>query len=177
MSLRGHRIGLASHVSLERFLVVSVDSRCFAVPADLVHGLLTLEESQSVNLLTVQGREYPFLNFTGRLGLSRIDDGPDTRMVLLEQADIRGCIRVDQVQGLIEVERTQMLALPPQFRGDERNWYAGLILFGEGVALGLSSRWLMSEAIEIGRELPALGQGPAHFAQAASTRIMKRTAC
>lgn len=175
MSLRGHRIGLTAHVSIERYLIVTVDSRLFAVPADLVHGLLTLEERESLNLLTVQGREYPFLDLAGRLGLSRVGDGLDTRMVLLAQADIRGCIRVDRVQGLMEVERTHVLALPSQFRGDERNWYAGLILFGEGVALGLSSRWLMSEAIEACHALSV--QGQPQFVQAGSHENMKGKAC
>jgi len=177
MSLRNHRSRLAAHVPIERYLVVGVDSRLFAVPAELVHGLLTLEESESVRVLAVQGQEYPFLDLAGRLELARVCDGPDTRIVLLAQADIRGWIRVDQVHGLMEVERTQVVALPPQFRGDERNWYVGFILVGEGVALGLSSMWLMGEAVGARRRLSAQEQCHPQLVQAGSAETVKGMTC
>ncbi len=148
MSLRGHRIGSAAHVPIERFLIVGIDAQQFALSAELVQGLLTMEESGPVSTLTVQGLEYPALDLGGRLGLAQAGDGPETRTVLLAQAGIRVCIRVDQVHGLVEIERTRMLPLPPQFRSEERNWYVGLILYGEGVAVGLHSRWLLSGAMQ-----------------------------
>lgn len=148
MSLRGHRIGSAAHVPIERFLIVGIDAQQFALSAELVQGLLTMEESGPVSTLTVQGLEYPALDLGGRLGLAQAGDGPETRTVLLAQAGIRVCIRVDQVHGLVEIERTRMLPLPPQFRSEERNWYVGLILYGEGVAVGLHSRWLLSGATQ-----------------------------
>ena len=148
MSLRGQRIGSAAHVPIERFLIVGIDTRQFALSAELVQGLLTMEESGSVSTLTVQGLEYPALDLGDRLGLAQAGDGPETRMVLLAQEGIRTCIRVDQVHGLVEVERTRVLPLPRQFRSEERNWYVGLILCGEGVAVGLHSMWLLSGAME-----------------------------
>lgn len=107
-----------------------------------------MEESGLVSTLTVQGQEYPFLDLGDRLGLAQAGDGPETRMVLLAQAGIRACIRVDQVHGLIELERTRILPLPHQFRSEERNWYVGLILCGEGVAVGLHTRWLLNGAMQ-----------------------------
>lgn len=148
MSLRGHRIGSAAHVPIERFLIVGIDTRQFALSAELVQGLLTMEESGLVSTLTVQGQEYPFLDLGDRLGLAQAGNGPETRMVLLAQAGIRACIRVDQVHGLIELERTRILPLPHQFRSEERNWYVGLILCGEGVAVGLHTRWLLNGAMQ-----------------------------
>lgn len=177
MSLRGRLAGSAVHVPTERYLIVSLDSRLFAVSADVVHGLLTMEESESASVLAVQGEEYPFMDLAGLLGLAHMNDGPETRMVLLAQAGIRGCIRVDLVQGLMEVERGQVLALPSQFRSDERNWYVGLILFGQDVAVGLSPMWLMSEAIEARRVLAAQGQRQSQFVQVGSNPILKRPAC
>ncbi|NOS77343.1 MAG: chemotaxis protein CheW [Nitrospira sp.] len=150
MSLRGHRIGSAPHVPIERFLIIGIDSQQFALSADLVQGLLTMEEGGFVNTLMVQGLEYPSLDLRDRLGLAQVGDGPETRMVLLAQAGIRACIRVDQIHGLVEVERTSVLPLPRQFRSEERNWYVGLILYGEGVAVGLHSMWLLS----LNRRLP-----------------------
>ena len=148
MSLRSHRIGSAGHLLLERFLIVGIDRQQFALSAEVVQGLLTMEESGSVSTLTVQGQEYPALDLGGQLGLAQAGDGPETRIVLLAQAGIRACIRVDQIHGLVEVERTRVLPLPRQFRSEERNWYLGLILYGDGVAVGLRSGWLLSGAMQ-----------------------------
>ncbi len=177
MSLRGHRIGSAAHVPIERFLIVGIDSQQFALSADLVQGLLTMEESGSVNALTVQGQEYSFLDLGDRLGLAQAGDGPETRMVLLAQAGIRACIRVDQVHGLVEVERTRVVPLPRQFRSEERNWYMGLILFGNGVAVGLNSRWLLSGARQESRGVTAQGHPMPLSLCAPSDRMGKGLAC
>ncbi|MDO9117981.1 MAG: chemotaxis protein CheW [Nitrospira sp.] len=148
MSLRGHRIGTAAQVPSERFLIVGIGRQQFALSAELVQGLLTMEERGSVSTLTVQGQEYPSLDLGDQLGLAQAGDGPETRMVLLAQAGIRAHIRVDRVHGLVEIERTRVLPLPRQFRSEERNWYVGLILYGNGVAVGLHSGWLLSGGMQ-----------------------------
>ena len=153
MSLRGHRQGGAAQVHTERYLIVDMAGQQFALAADVVQGLLTLDESGSTETLTVQGEVYPPLGLAGRLGLAQAGDGLETRMVLVAQSGIRGCIRVDQVHGLVEVEPAQVLPLPGQFRGDERNWYVGLILVGETVAVGLRSGWLIGGGLPGSRRL------------------------
>jgi hypothetical protein len=77
MSLRGHRIGLTAYVPIERFLIVGIDSQQFALSAELVQGLLTMEESGTVSILTVQGQEYPSLDLVDQLGLAQAGDGPE----------------------------------------------------------------------------------------------------
>lgn len=177
MSLRGHRIGLAAHVPIERFLIVGRDSQQFALSAELVQGLLTMEESGTVSTLTVQGQEYPFLDFGKQLGLAQAGDGPETRMVLLAQAGVRTYIRVDQVHGLVEVERTRILPLPRQFRSEERSWYVGLILYGEGVAIALHSGWLLSGARQEYGELLNQSQRLPLRLSDTSYRVGKGLAC
>ena len=177
MSLRGHRIGSAAHVPVERFLIVGIDTRQFALSAELVQGLLTMEERGSVSTLTVQGQEYSPLDLGGRLGLAQAGDGPETRMVLLAQAGSYACIKVDQVHGLIEVDRTRVLPLPRQFRSEERNWYVGLILYGEGLAVGLHSRWLLSGAMEGHRGLLNQEQRLPLRLSDTSDRMRKGIAC
>ena len=146
MSLRGHRIGAAAQVPIERFLIVGVGAQLFALSAELVQELLTLDESGSSSTLTVQGQEYPPVSLVERFGLASSDNTTETRSVLLAQAGMRACIRVDQVHGLVDVERTRVLPLPRQFRSHERNWYFGILLFGNGVAVGLNSMWLLNGA-------------------------------
>lgn len=177
MSLRGHRIGSAAHVPIERFLIVGIDTQQFALSAELVQGLLAMEESGSVSTLTVQGLEYPALDLGGWLGLPQAGDGPETRMVLLAQEGIRACLRVDQVHGLVEVERTRALPLPRQFRSEERNWYVDLILYGEGVAVGLHSMWLLSGAMERHRGLLNQEQRLPLRLSDTSDRMRKGLAC
>lgn len=177
MSLRGHRIGSALQVPIERFLIVGMDTQQFALSAELVQGLLTLEESGSAGALMVQGQEYPVLDLADRLGLARAGDGPETRRVLLAQAGIRACIRVDRVYGLVEVERTRVLPLPRQFRSEERNWYVGLILYGEGVAVALHSMWLLSGVLQGNGGLTAQGQRLPLRLSDMSDRMRKGIAC
>lgn len=153
MSLRGHRVESAALAPIERFLIVEIDARQFALSANIVHGLLTIEERGSVDQLIVQGQEYASLDLGGRLGLAYVADGPETRIVLLAQSGIRACVRVDQVHGLVEVERPRMVPLPRQFSGEERNWYVGLVLHEDGVAIGLHTRWLLSGVTQSDGEL------------------------
>lgn len=177
MSLRGHRVGAAAHVPTERYLIVRVGSQWLALSAELVQGLLTLEESDSASVLTMQGYEYPPVAIVGRLGLTEGGDGPETRIVLLAQLNVRACFRVDQVHGLIEVERAAVLALPRQFRGDERNWYVGLIVFNEGVALGLSAVWLLAEAMQGSRGETVHGQRLPQLTHAVADTMGKEISC
>ena len=177
MSLRGHRQGSAAHVPTERYLIVSVAAQRFALSSDLIQGLLTLEESRSVGILTVQGHDYPPLNLAGRLGLADAFDGPETHFVLVARAGIRACIRVEQVHGLVEVERDRVLPLPGQFRSDERNWYIGLILFEEGVAVGLNPAWLIGGAMQGGRGLVDQEERPLQLVHVLSEGMGRGLAC
>ncbi len=177
MSLRGHRIGSATHLPIERFLIVGIDRQQFALSAELVQGLLTLEESGTASTLTVQGQEYPSLDLGDQLGLAQGGDGSETRMVLLAQAGIRAYIRVDQVHGLVEIDRTRILPLPRQFRSEERNWYVGFILYGAGVAVGLHSGWLLSGAMQGGGGLLNQSQRLPLRLSGTSDRIEKGLAC
>jgi chemotaxis signal transduction protein len=177
MSLRGHRRGSETHVPTERYLIVRVAAQRFALSADLIQGLLTLEESRSMGILTVQGHDYPSLDLAGRLGLAEAGDGSETRFVLASRAGARACIRVEQVYGLLEVERARVLPLPGQFRGEERNWYIGLILLEEGVAVGLNSAWLIGGEMQGEQGLMAQEEQPPQLAHVVSEGIGRGLAC
>lgn len=177
MSLRSHRQGSAAHVPIERYLIVSLNAQRFALSAELIQGLLTSEEGRSAGVLTVQGFEYPPLNLAGRLGLAEAGEGPDVRFLLVARAGIRACIRVDQVHGLIEVERSRVLPLPGQFRSEERNWYVGLILLEEEVAIGLNSVWLIGEAMQGVRGVLAREDHALKFSPVVSDGVRGGLAC
>ncbi len=179
MSLRGHNRGegAAAHVPTERYLIVSIDGQRFALSADLIQGLLTPEESRSGETFAVQGRDYAPLNLAARLGLAEAGDGPESRMVLVARAGIRACIRVAQVHGLVEFDRTRVLPLPCQFRGDERTWYSGLILFEDSVAVGLHADWLIEGVAQAQGALTGRVQRPPQLAHIGFDGIKKGLTC
>lgn len=145
MSLRGRHAGAISSAPTARFLVVTMGGTHFALHADRVQGLLTVEEAGSAGPLTVQGVAYAGMDLAKRLQLPADPDGPQTRVVLFSIGTARGHIRVAQVHGLKELEQFQVRPVPRHFQGDERTWYQGMLLFEEGVALVLNSAWLLQE--------------------------------
>lgn len=144
MSLRGRQAGARSRVSMERYLVVTIGGMQVALSADAVEGLLTIAESGSDGNLAVQGHVYVPMDLASRLGLERDRDSPDTRVVLLAQGPVRASVRVAAVHGLVECERRQILPLPHQFRGAEREWYVGLLPLSVGMSVVLQTMWLLS---------------------------------
>lgn len=146
MSLRGMRAGSISLAPMSRFLVVTMGGLSLAFYADSVQGLLTGEEAGTTRSVTVQGVVYETVDLADRLALSSDKDGPDGRTVLLSHGGLRGSIRVAQVHGLMEVEQSQVLPLPRQFQGEEQDWYRGVILLKEGIALILNTAWVLQGA-------------------------------
>lgn len=129
--------------SSARFLIVTVGGRYLALDAECVVGLLMLEEAGNVDDPTIHGVVYRAISLTDRLGLSNDRSGPHTRIVLLSDRDARGNIRVAAVLGRLELQPSQVLPLPMQFRGPERHWYRGMILYENRVAFVLDTTWLL----------------------------------
>lgn len=145
MSLRGQHSGGRTKLLADtsRFLIVAVGSIPMALHADSVQGLLTLEETGSDRSPVVHGQAYPAISLVARIGVLPDEDGAETRVVLLSAGNARGSLRVAQVHGLEEVGRSRVLSLPPQFRCEEREWYRGILLLEEGIALILNLAWLI----------------------------------
>ena len=144
MGLRGHNAKTRPLAETTRFLIVTIGTTPFALHADAVRGLLTVEEAGTTVSPVVQGMIYTVLDLAARLGLPPDPpDGPETRVVLLSNGRARGSVRAAQVHGLKELERAQVLPLPILFQGEERQWYRGIVMLEESVALILNLAWLM----------------------------------
>lgn len=133
--------------SPSRFLVVTLDGRRLALNAECIWGLLTLEEAGCVEDPTIDGMAFPSINLADRLGVTKDHGGATTRVVLLSERDARGSIRVSAVHGLLELHQSQILPLPMQFKGSERHWYRGMILFEKSVAFVLNTTWVLDEQV------------------------------
>lgn len=147
MDIQESMRGTPSPVSLLRFLIVVVGGRYLALNAESISGLLTLEETGNVENPTVHGMVYGTLNLADRLSLPHDAGGANTRVVLLSEGETRGSIRVHMVQGLLELQPIQVLPLPLQFHGAERQWYRGVILFAKTIALVINTTWLLNEQV------------------------------
>lgn len=146
MSLRGHRVAVRSVTQLTKYLVVGYDSATLALPADLVRGILTPSETGSQSAMTIMGETYHAEDLRARLGIPAATDGAtEARTVLCSHGVCRRAVHVDRVLGLTEVERTQVLPLPPHFHSAEREWFAGLFLYLDKVALIVNPDWLLND--------------------------------
>lgn len=143
MSLRGRHARVTSFAPVRRFLIVTVGGVHFALHADRIQGLLTMEEAGSAGSVTAQNVTYASIDLAGRLQLPADVEGPETRAVLLSDGKANGNLRVAQVHGLKELEQSQVLPLPGQFQGEEQTWYQGMVLFEDSIALILNPAWLL----------------------------------
>lgn len=151
MGVREPMTETSSPAAPSRLLIVTLDGRYLALDAEAIRGVLTLEEAGDLEHPTINNMRYSAIKLAERLSLS-IDRGEAaTRVVLFSEQDTRGSIRVTAVQGLLELQQSQVLPLPLQFRGPERHWYRGMVLFANTIALVLNTTWVLDgQASEVG---------------------------
>jgi CheW-like protein len=145
MSIREPMTEIPSPASPLRLLIVTLGGRYLALDAESICGLLTFEEARNAGDPMIHGIMYGAINLTDRLNLPNDHDETNTRIVLLSKRETRGSVRVTTVEGLLELSLSQVLPLPMQFRGPERHWYQGMILFAKNIALVLNTTWVLNE--------------------------------
>ncbi len=128
---------------LRRFLIVTISGRYLALDAGSVEGVLTIKESESGEDPAIQSVVDRTVSLVMQLGSSDVPTQPTTRVVLLTDREMRGSIRVSDVHGILEIQQSQILPLPPQFSGVERHWYRGMILFEKSIAMILNPTWVL----------------------------------
>jgi hypothetical protein len=130
-------------------LVVRLGSSYLALPAAGVRGVLTQEEAGHEEAVTVAGIVYQQLDLAQRLSVVADLSGIEMRTVLYSAGYSHGAIRVEQVVGLTDVGRKDCLPLPPQFQCDERNWFGGMLLYQDQLALILNPSWVLGESSNV----------------------------
>lgn len=125
------------------YVVVTIGERWFAFDADAVRGMLTMQEAGS-QAVFADGIVYPPLAFPDLLEVYPNEDSSDRRVLLLAHQDRYGCVGVDRVHGQLACQASEVVPLPLHFQGAEREWYLGMILFQESVAVILSVSWVLS---------------------------------
>lgn len=130
------------------FLVTTISERYLAFEAELIQGVLTNEDVECLQSPVVEGVPYRVIDLVVRLNLPSERLRERGEVVLLAHGKSRGSVRVQKVHGILEIQRSQVLPLPLQFRGLERRWYRGMILFNRSVAFVLDTAWVFEGPIE-----------------------------
>lgn len=161
MGLRGHHRSTTATEQTASFLVVRFGKNYFALPSQGVRGVLTREEAGRGQTVTAVGVTYQDVDLANRLSTVLDLTHPDIRTVLYSNGQSYGALRVEEVIGMIDVERGQCAPLPPHFQQDERKWISGTLFFREHLALVLNPEWVLGE---LGEEMSVTAEGARHKA-------------
>jgi CheW-like domain len=161
MGLRGHHRSTTATVQTASFLVVRFGTNYCALPSQGVRGVLTRDEAGSGQTVTAVGVTYHDVDLAGRLSAVLDLTHPDMRTVLYSNGQSHGALRVEEVVGMIDVEREQCKPLPPHFQQDERTWISGTLFFRDNLALILSPEWVLGE---LGEEMSVTAGSARHKA-------------
>jgi hypothetical protein len=149
MSLRGHHKVTTAVVQTARLLVVRFGKLWCALPSQGVRGVLTPQEAGKAGRVTFVGVTYEDADFAGRLSASLDTTNPDMRVVLYSNGQTHGALRVEEVIGMIEVERAECHPLPSHFQQEERTWISGTTVYRDHLVLILSPEWVLGELGEV----------------------------
>jgi chemotaxis signal transduction protein len=149
MSLRGHHKVTTAVVQTASLLVIRFGMQWCAVPAQGVRGVLTSQEAGRDGRVTFVGVTYEDLDLACRLGAALDPSNSDMRIVLYSNGHTHGAVRVEEVIGMIEVERAECRPLPSHFQQDERTWISGTTIYRDHLVLILSPDWVLGELGEV----------------------------
>ena len=145
MSLRSGHNSENTRMEVASFLVIRLGVNYFALSAAGVRGVLTQEEVGHDEAVTVSGTSYQLVDLSQRLSVVANLSGPERRTVLYSTGRSHGAIQVEQVVGLMEIERKDCVPLPSQFQSEERDWFRGMLLYQDQLVLILNLAWVMGE--------------------------------
>src|SRR5918998_6837338 len=114
------------------------------MPAGIVPGIVRLDHNRLNAALAVFGVRSSVIDLAELFGLSPSSRSAESRIVVCGMRSTRQAFSVGSVLGLEDIETTKITALLPHFVGPERQWFTGMFLFRETVALIIGADWLLS---------------------------------
>ena len=176
VSVKGEEQATSPSTSPVCFLITTIGGRYLAFEAEHIQAVLTREDVGFLQDPVVQGVTYPVVELAERLHQPNGQAWDGTDVVLLADGKRHGSVRVRKIHGLLEMDRSHVLPLPAQFRGPERRWYRGVVLFDRSVALILNTAWVLGEQIT-GEELRTESQQMESVVASQGTMQRKNQAC
>ena len=139
----GQETELPAQAEALHFVIVTLGQRLFAIDTGAVQGIV--DASEVANTLTpeFQGDVYQAIDRVKYLAIRSMQERRSGQIVLLMLGRKRGSIGVEHVYGRMDLHASQILPLPPHFQGAERDWYRGMILFENSVAVILNLAWFL----------------------------------
>jgi hypothetical protein len=149
MSLRGRREQVAPALGVMQVLVVACGKTYLAIPGAIVRGVVEFGDAVEARIVSLFGEACRITDLAARLGLPPAALTPDMRIILCGEHRARQAWRVDRTLGLEDVDLQRITPLPPHFAGVEQNWFTGLFLFRDTVALLINPGWLLSQTMDV----------------------------
>jgi chemotaxis signal transduction protein len=140
---RFETLPVAAGVQVASFLLVTCGPTHLAMPAGIVRGIVRLDHNRLNAALAVLGVRSSVIDLAELFGLSP-SRSAESRIVVCGMQSTRQAFSVGSVLGLEDIETTKITELLPHFVGPERQWFTGMFLFRETVALIIGADWLLS---------------------------------
>jgi len=148
MALRSRTDKIAPALDTMQVLVVACGKTYLAIPGAIVRGVVEFGEAVEARIVSLFGESCRVTDLAARLGLPPAVLTPDMRIILCGEHRARQAWRVDRTLGLEDVDMQRITPLPPHFAGVEQNWFTGLFLFRDTVALLINPGWLLSQTMD-----------------------------
>lgn len=136
---------MASGVDVASFLLVTCTHTYIAIPAGIIRGIVKPDDDGKDDALAVLGAHTDVTDLTDRFGASSSSFSSEARIIVCGTHNARRAFRVHAIVGLEDVESTKIKPLLPHFIGPEREWFSGMFLFRETIALVVQPSWLLSD--------------------------------
>jgi len=138
------RSAMSTHVNQQ--LIVECGPMRLSIPGKGIRGLLKTIETTFQDTITLLGETYEKSDLVNRLDSTKTVAplSSQGRTILCSNGVWRKAYAVDRIISLVEILPSDIVPLPPHFRGAEREWFAGIFFFEEALVLIINLDWLVT---------------------------------
>jgi hypothetical protein len=145
MSLLVHKSRSAAPKNANQQLIVECGPMRMSIPGKGIRGLLKTIETTFQDAITLLGETYEKSDLANRFDPTKTVTpfSSQGRTILCSNGVWRKAYEVDRIISLVEIDPSDIVPLPPHFRGAEREWFAGLFFFEDALVLIINLDWLV----------------------------------
>ena len=146
MSLLVRKSRSTALMSVNQQLIVECGPMRMSIPGKGIRGLLKTIETTFQDTITLLGENYEKSDLANRFDPTNMvaPFSSQGRTILCSNGVWRKAYAVDRIISLVEIEPSDIVPLPPHFRGAEREWFAGLFFFDDALVLIINLDWLLT---------------------------------
>ena len=146
MSLLVRKSRSTASMNVNQQLIVECGPMRMSIPGNGIRGLLKTVETTFQDTITLLGESYEKSDLVKRFDPTNMvaPFSSQGRTILCSNGVWRKAYAVDRIISLVEVEPSDIVPLPPHFRGAEREWFTGLFFLEDAPVLIINLDWLVS---------------------------------